>query len=96
MRAVSAGDTQALRQLLELYWQPLVDYAFSFAGHVDTAEDIVQEAFVRVWQRRIGVAAEGSVRGMPLSRGAERGIERGSAPPGWYSSFAGGSATRSS
>ncbi|MBM4186670.1 MAG: hypothetical protein FJ206_05085 [Gemmatimonadetes bacterium] len=47
-----AGDSEALSLLLGRYWRPLVSFAMSRVGSLDAAEDLVQEAFVRVWQHR--------------------------------------------
>ena len=39
-------------RLLQVYWGPLVRYARATLGADDGAEDVVQEAFVALWQRR--------------------------------------------
>jgi len=49
---VRAGDSAAYAQLLHAWWQPIVRYAARLVGSVDGAEDIAQEAFVRLWERR--------------------------------------------
>jgi RNA polymerase sigma-70 factor, ECF subfamily len=46
------GDPEALDRLLAVYWHPLVSYAVHLTrGSTDAAEDLVQEAFVRLWER---------------------------------------------
>ena len=50
MERVRLGDETALGLLLERYWTVLVRYSIGFLGDIDTAEDIVQEGFVRVWR----------------------------------------------
>jgi RNA polymerase sigma-70 factor (ECF subfamily) len=63
MERVRRGDEAALETLLELYWGRLVRYARSILGSEDAAEDIVQEAFVRLWKGarnwKTGVPAAG-------------------------------------
>ncbi len=47
------GSAEALDELLAAYWEPLLSYARHFGGEsADAAEDFVQEAFVRFWERR--------------------------------------------
>ncbi len=49
---IALGDAQALSLLLERYWRPMVGFAADKLGSQDAAEDLVQEAFVRVWDHR--------------------------------------------
>jgi RNA polymerase sigma-19 factor, ECF subfamily len=46
------GDVAALQGLMDAYWRPLLNYATRILGDRDTAEDTVQEAFIRLWERR--------------------------------------------
>ena len=50
--AIRAGDTGALRRLLDDAWAPLVRYLASLSDSPDAAQDAAQEAFVRLWERR--------------------------------------------
>lgn len=52
VREIKAGSEAALRVLLGRHWTDLVRYALTFVEGQDAAEDIVQEAFVRLWRRR--------------------------------------------
>jgi RNA polymerase sigma factor (sigma-70 family) len=47
-----AGDPAALDRVLALYWTTVVLYAERALHDVDTAKDISQETFIRVWQNR--------------------------------------------
>lgn len=49
---LALGDAQALSLLLDRYWRPMVGFAADRLGGQDAAEDLVQEAFVRVWEHR--------------------------------------------
>lgn len=51
-RGVKAGSEAALNGLLQRHWIGLVRYALRFLDRQDEAEDIAQEAFVRLWSRR--------------------------------------------
>ncbi len=64
MMRMSRGDSAALSVILERYWPALVRYATSVLGNRDDAEDVVQETFARLWERRDAWQVEGSV--LPL------------------------------
>lgn len=49
---VRAGDEAAFRRLFDALYDPLVRYAFSAVRDASLAEDLVQEAFVRLWDLR--------------------------------------------
>ena len=49
---IRSGDVTAFAALLNRYWQPLVAYAEQKLGSSDVAEDVVQEAHVRLWEKR--------------------------------------------
>jgi RNA polymerase sigma-70 factor (ECF subfamily) len=51
-----AGDSY--EQLFQLHWGPLVRYSRGIVGSSDGAEDIVQEAFLGLWQRREAIDPE--------------------------------------
>jgi RNA polymerase sigma-70 factor (ECF subfamily) len=53
-----AGAGDDYERLLQAYWGPLVRYARGIIGSTDSAEDVVQEAFVRLWQRREALEPE--------------------------------------
>ena len=61
---ISRGDTAALGVVLDLYWAQLVDYVTKMGVDRDTAEDVTQQAFVRLWERRVGLKLDGSLRGL--------------------------------
>jgi RNA polymerase sigma-70 factor (family 1) len=50
--AIRAGDESAFRQLFDTLYGPLLGFACSFFRDDAAAEDVVQEAFVRLWDRR--------------------------------------------
>jgi RNA polymerase sigma-70 factor, ECF subfamily len=47
-----AGDAGAFAAILDLYWRPLVLYCARIVGGHASAEDIAQDAFVRLWEHR--------------------------------------------
>ena len=52
LESVRQGDMQALQRLIEDHWRPLHAFACRMVGCPDSAEDVVQQAFVRLWERR--------------------------------------------
>lgn len=55
-------DADALGALLQRFWHPLVAYASRLLGDRAAAEDVVQRAFVRLWERAHPVPEGDAVR----------------------------------
>jgi RNA polymerase sigma-70 factor (ECF subfamily) len=64
MNQVKAGEPEVLRKLLTLYLHPLRRYALSFLPRAEDAEEVVQEAFVRLWEKREHWRETGSIRAL--------------------------------
>lgn len=52
MERVYGGHAPSLRILLQRHWSTLVSYAIEFLDDADLAEDVVQTAFIRIWNGR--------------------------------------------
>lgn len=50
------GDEDAFNILFNQYYQGLCTYAGVFVKYQDVAEDIVQDTFIRIWERRSFIA----------------------------------------
>jgi len=61
MERIRDGDGEAFRILLERYWSPLVGFAEGIVGARDQAKDVVQESFIRVWEKRGNWTSRGTV-----------------------------------
>jgi RNA polymerase sigma-70 factor (ECF subfamily) len=59
LNAVLQGDQIALDELLSHCWSSVVNYAASITGSPDSAEDVAQETFCRIWARRSELHARG-------------------------------------
>ncbi len=59
---VRAGEVGGLQGLIDAYWRPLLGYATRLLDDTDAAEDLVQEAFIRIWERRADLRPNGSGR----------------------------------
>jgi RNA polymerase sigma-70 factor (ECF subfamily) len=62
MRRICDSDVSALDELLRCYWSPIVHYAERMLGGTDAAEDIAQQVFIQLWQRRSEWHFTGSVQ----------------------------------
>lgn len=47
---IRAGDEQAFEQLFRSYYQPLCDFTLSYVRSRETAEELVQTVFLRLWE----------------------------------------------
>jgi len=61
---LAADDVSALDTLLARYWSSLTTFVARMTGSSEAAEDAVQEAFCRLWERRRSWRGEGSVSGL--------------------------------
>src|SRR5688572_27830244 len=81
--AAAAGDIAGFRRLFEIYFEPLVRYAYRYLHSVDDARDLVHDVFFRVWRdrRRIGIQRDlrtylyATVRNRALDRLKRQRIE---------------------
>src|SRR5260370_41111665 len=49
---VRLGDERAVESLFEAYYPALCDFVRSYLGSPDSAEDVVQTVFLRIWEHR--------------------------------------------
>src|SRR5690606_18512864 len=52
LQQIRAGDKVAFRNVYERYWERLYRVARSKVGQVETAEEMIQDIFADVWERR--------------------------------------------
>lgn len=84
MADICGGSASALGRLMDLCWPELVRYAASQLGDVESARDVVQEAFIQVWERRRAWKPLGSqraylyriVRHLVIDRKRKRAVRR--------------------
>lgn len=81
------GSPLALRRIYEKYAPMLLKLAVSLAGEVHTAEDVTQQAFIKLFQSRKSLRVTGNLRSLlctitvNLARNAQRDQRRRSAVP---------------
>jgi RNA polymerase sigma-70 factor (ECF subfamily) len=52
------GDTSALNRLIARWQRPLLSFAYRYVQNTSDAQDLVAEAFVRLYQRRMQLRAD--------------------------------------
>lgn len=58
---ITEDDELAFNQLFDLYWEKLYRIAWARVTDTQVAQDIVQELFIKLWQRRKSLDIKGSV-----------------------------------
>lgn len=59
---LKAGDINAFEMLFRTYYQPLCNYAYTFVQDRDEAEEIVQNTFLNVWEKRDNLSIHTGVK----------------------------------
>ena len=62
VRRVRAGDPEAFETLFRTYYPKLASLAYAFVKSRQVAEEIVQDALLRVWEQRESIEIRGPVR----------------------------------
>lgn len=52
LERLRAGDRSAFEAVFHLYYEPLYNFAFPYVRTRETAEELVQDVFCRLWERR--------------------------------------------
>jgi RNA polymerase sigma-70 factor (ECF subfamily) len=64
IEGIRSGDSNTLERVMAAYWGVLVQYAGRILDGGSDPQDVVQEAFIRLWSRRERWGTEGSVRSL--------------------------------
>jgi RNA polymerase sigma-70 factor (ECF subfamily) len=59
---IRSGDASAFDAMVVDHYQALLRLAFSYLGVRESAEEVVQEVFLRIWEQRAQWSPAGSVR----------------------------------
>lgn len=62
IEAINRQEPKAYQTLYRLYYRALVNYAMRFISKQDEAEDVVQDLFVSMWNKKIQFASYVSFR----------------------------------
>jgi RNA polymerase sigma-70 factor (ECF subfamily) len=56
------GNELAFEKIFKIYYKPLCHYAYSFLNDGAEAEEVVQNTFVKIWERRSTIQVQTSVK----------------------------------
>ena len=62
MLRVTRGDSIAYEKLYKKYFPIVIDYLISLDGYQKSPEDLAQEVFIRIWQRRTKYRPKAAVK----------------------------------
>lgn len=62
LEGLKQGRENALEMVFRTYYQPLCRYAYTFLNDRDEAEEVVQAAFIAVWDKRQKLSIEASLK----------------------------------
>ena len=63
------------KRVFEEYYNPLCNFAYKYVENSDTAEDVVQEVFVQMWQKRKEIKLTGNVKSYLFQSTRNKAIE---------------------
>jgi RNA polymerase sigma-70 factor (family 1) len=58
VRGLLAGEETTFRSIYDAYQRPVFSFAFYLTKSKDVAEEVVQEVFIRLWERRANLDTE--------------------------------------
>lgn len=53
MERLKGGDENALKEIFDIYYEPLCIYSVQFTEQELESEDIVQDLFIRIWEKHL-------------------------------------------
>ncbi|WP_299781572.1 RNA polymerase sigma factor [uncultured Formosa sp.] len=59
---LKVGDEAAYKHLYKLYYSELCNYINTISGSMDVSKDIVQQAYIKVWNKRESLSIEYSLK----------------------------------
>ncbi len=62
MEKIQSGNESAYEMIFRTFYQPLCRYAYSFLEDREEAEEVVQSAFITVWEKRKSIDIQTSLK----------------------------------
>lgn len=59
---IKQGNQQAFEKFFKMFYAPLCGFALGFLGDRDEAEELVQDTFVKLWEKRDEISIETSLK----------------------------------
>ena len=63
LRRLSSNDADVLKHYFDLHYGELCNYALKYVRLPEVSEEIVQELFINIWERRTELSVKGSMIG---------------------------------
>lgn len=80
LEAAAGGAQPAFAEIVTRHYQPVYRLAWRMAGDAAMAEDVTQEAFIRLWRNPLQVREAAAVRGWLMRVAANAAIDRARKP----------------
>lgn len=61
-KALKEGDETAFEMIFKSHYDPLCNYAYTFLLDRDEAEEVVQDTFLTIWEKKEGITIETSLK----------------------------------
>lgn len=62
LETIQSGNESAFEMIFRSYYQPLCRYAYSFLEDKEEAEEVVQSAFITIWEKRKSMDIQTSLK----------------------------------
>lgn len=62
LATIQSGNESAFEMIFRSYYQPLCRYAYSFLEDKEEAEEVVQSAFITIWEKRKSLDIQTSLK----------------------------------
>lgn len=73
---IRSGDRAAFEELFRAYYEPLCLFVEGYVGSVDATRELVQDMFVRIWEKRHDWLLRGSVKSYLYTAARNRALNR--------------------
>ena len=62
IKRIRLSDAAAFKELFDLYHQDVFNFLYYKTGNVEAAEDILQDVFIKIWERKEQLKTETSIK----------------------------------
>ena len=81
VRRIKRSDTEAFRELFEIYQRNIFNFLHFKLGNIEAAEDLLQDVFIKIWERRCQLRENISIRSFLFHHCKTRGFKPSSSQP---------------
>jgi RNA polymerase sigma-70 factor (ECF subfamily) len=62
LEKIKLGEIKAFETVFSMYEKPIFGYIYSLVGHKESAQDIMQEVFLKLWKNRANIDLDGNFK----------------------------------